>query len=134
MWPVKIQDSIVEMESKILYAAPFSPHFEPGEHGNIYEFRTYTFHVGSIPKVIERWGQHIAKRTELSPLIFAGFTDVGALNQWIHVWAYKNMGERETLRAKATQPGQWPPPRHESVILHKQQSTFAIPANWSPSR
>jgi hypothetical protein len=134
VWPPKIADFVLDMESKILHPAPFSPAFEPGEYGGLYEFRTYTFGPGAIPKVIEAWSPRIKARSAISPLIFAGFTDVGALNQWIHVWAYKNMGERETLRAKAMQPGQWPPPRHESVILHKQQSTFAIPAKWSPSR
>ena len=63
----------------------------------------------------------------VSPLIFAGYTDIGALNQWVHVWAYKNMGEREHLRASAMKPGQWPPPRGEGVVLHKQRAP-------SPSR
>jgi hypothetical protein len=134
VWPVKIQEFVVAMESKILYAAPFSPHFEPGEHGNIYEFRTYTFEVGSIPRVIERWGKHIAKRTELSPLIFAGHTEIGPLNQWVHVWAYKNMGERERIRAEAVKAGIWPPPRDPSVTMLKMESTLAVPASWSPLR
>ena len=85
-------------------------------------------------KVIESWSGRIKQRTALSPLIFAGYSDIGPLNQWVHVWAYKNMGERETKRAQAMKPGQWPPPRHESVVLHKQTSTFAIPAKWSPLR
>jgi hypothetical protein len=134
VWPPKIADFVLEMESKILHPAPFSPAFEPGQHGNLYEFRTYTYGPGAIPKVIEAWSPRIKERSAVSPLIFAGFTDIGGLNQWVHVWAYQNMGERETLRAKAMKPGQWPPPRHESAILHKQQSTFAIPAPWSPLR
>ena len=132
VWPVKIQEFILEMESKILHAAPFSPAFDPGEHGGIYEFRTYTYGPGSIPKVIESWGQRIKQRTALSPLIFAGFSDIGPLNQWVHVWAYKNMGERERIRGEAVKAGIWPPPRHESVVLLKQESTLAIPAAWSP--
>src|SRR5258708_30780373 len=134
VWPPKIQEFVLDMQSKIVHAAPFSPHFEPGEHGGLYEFRTYTYGPGNIPKVIESWEQRINARTAISPLIFAGYTDIGALNQWIHVWAYKNMGERETLRAKALSTGVWPPPRHESVTLHKQENTFAIPAKWSPLR
>ncbi len=105
VWPVKIQEFILEMESKILHAAPFSPAFEPGQHGGIYEFRTYTYGPTSIPKVIESWGQRIKQRTALSPLIFAGFTDIGPLNQWVHVWAYKNMGERERIRGEAVAAG-----------------------------
>jgi hypothetical protein len=134
VWPPKIADFVLDMESKILHAAPFSPAFEPGEHGGLYEFRTYTYGPGAIPKVIEAWSPLIKARSAISPLIFAGFTDIGALNQWVHVWAYKNMGERETKRAQAMKPGVWPPPRHESVVLHKQTSTFAIPAKWSPLR
>jgi hypothetical protein len=134
VWPPKIQDFVLDMESKILHAAPFSPHFEPGEYGGIYEFRTYTYGPGAIPKVIEAWSPRIKARSEVSPLVFAGFTDIGGLNQWVHVWAYKNMGDRETKRAQAMKPGQWPPPRAEGVVLHKQQNTFAIPAPWSPSR
>ena len=134
VWPPKIADNILEMESKILHPAPFSPHFEPGEHGNLYEFRTYTYGPGHVAKVIEAWTPLIKARSAISPLVFAGFTDIGALNQWVHVWAYKNMGERETLRAQATQSGVWPPPRAEGVVLHKQNSTFAIPAKFSPLR
>jgi NIPSNAP len=131
IWPPKAAEFILEMESKILHSAPFSPNFQPGQHGNIYEFRTYTYGPGSIPKVIESWSGRIKQRTALSPLIFAGFTDIGALNQWVHVWAYKNMGEREKIRADAVAAGIWPPPRHESVTLLKQQSWLAIPASFS---
>ena len=131
IWPPKAAEFILEMESKILHSAPFSPNFQPGQHGNIYEFRTYTYGPGSIPKVIESWGNRIKQRTALSPLIFAGFTDIGPLNQWVHVWAYKNMGERERIRGEAVAKGIWPPPRHESVTLLKQQSWLAIPASFS---
>jgi hypothetical protein len=134
VWPPKIADFVLDMESKILQVAPFSPHFEPGEHGGLYEFRTYTFDPGAIPKVIEAWSPRIKARSAISPLIFAGSTDIGPLNQWVHVWAYKNMGERETLRAQATKSGQWPPPRDASTVVHKQQSTFAVPAKFSPLR
>ena len=134
IWPPKAAEFILEMESKILHAAPFSTNFQPGQHGNIYEFRTYTYGPGSIPKVIESWSGRIKQRTALSPLIFAGFTDIGALNQWVHVWAYKNMGEREKIRGEAVAAGIWPPPRHESVQLLKQQSWLAIPASFSALR
>ena len=44
------------------------------------------------------------------------------------------MGERERIRGEAVAAGIWPPPRHESVQLLKQQSTLAIPASYSPLR
>src|SRR5260370_6430675 len=132
VWPPKIADFVLDMESKILLPAPFSPHFEPGEHGGIYEFRTYTFRPGAIPQVIQAWSPRIKERSARSPPIFAGHTEIGPLNQWVHVWAYKNMGEREKIRGEAVAAGIWPPPRHESVSLLKQVSTLAVPAAWSP--
>lgn len=133
-WPPKIADHVVEMESKILHPAPFSPNFQPGEYGGIYEFRTYTYGAGAIPKVIEAWAPRIPERTAISPLIFAGSTDIGPLNQWVHVWAYKNMGERERLRAQAMKPDVWPPPRAPGVVMQRMQNTFAVPAKFSPLR
>jgi hypothetical protein len=137
VWPVKVQEFILDMESKILHPAPFSPNFPVSQHGPLFEFRTYTYNPGGIPKVIEAWTPRVKARNEISPLIFAGFTDLGPLNQWVHVWAYRNMGERERLRAIAIPPGgggNWPPPRHESVTLHKQEAVFALPASCSPCR
>src|ERR1700746_2869715 len=55
-WPPKIQEFEVEMESKIVNAAPFCPAFTPRQHGNLYEIRTYTMLPGAAPTVIERWG------------------------------------------------------------------------------
>ena len=132
VWPPKIADFVLDMESKILHPAPFSPAFEPGEYGGLYEFRTYTFGPGAIPKVIEAWSPRIKARSAISPLIFAGSTDVGALNQWIHVWAYKNMGERERIRGEAVAKGIWPPPRDPSIVMLRQETMLAIPAKFSP--
>jgi hypothetical protein len=83
---------------------------------------------------MDAWAPLIKARSAISPLIFAGFTELGPLNQWVHVWAYKNMADREARRAQAMKPGQWPPPRPEGVTLLKQTSTFAVPAKWSPLR
>lgn len=137
VWPVKVQEFIIDMESKILHPAPFSPNFPVGEFGPLFEFRTYTYNPGGIGRVIDAWKPLIEARNAISPLMFAGSTDLGPLNQWIHVWAYRNMGERERLRAIAMPPGgggNWPPPRHDSVTLLKQEAVFALPAACSPCR
>jgi hypothetical protein len=81
---------------------------------------------------MESWSKNIGERVKVSPLIFAGYTEIGPLNQWIHVWAYKNMGERERLRAAGLKPGSWPPPRPEGIVMHRMVNTLAIPAAFSP--
>ena len=120
------------MESKILHPAPFSPHFEPGEHGGLYEFRTYTFGPGAIPKVIEAWSPRIKARSAVSPLIFAGHTEIGPLNQWVHVWAYKAAADRFRIRDEARAGGAWPPNTRGQFV--QQENMFVVPAEFSPLR
>jgi hypothetical protein len=134
VWPPKIQEFVNEMETKILIAAPFSPQFAERELGGIYEFRTYTFAPGMIPKVIESWNQSIEARVKLSPLVAAGYTEIGPLNQWVHIWAYKDAGERQRIRDEAVHQGIWPPKRGPEVVMLTQENLLAVPARFSPLR
>jgi hypothetical protein len=120
------------MESKILIPAPFSPPLEPRKLGGIYEIRTYVYKPGSIPKVIDRWSGAIAERLKLSPLVGAFYSELGTLNQWVHIWAYKDAGERERIRAEAVKRGIWPPPGGGGDLLLKQENVLAVPAAFSP--
>ena len=131
-WPPKIQEFIEEMESKIVIPAPFSPKLEPRRLGELYEVRTYTMLPGATPTVIERWAERIEGRTKLSPLAFCGHTELGALNQWIHVWAYKDAAERFRVRDEARRTGAWPPQTRGQFI--KQENMFVVPAEFSPLR
>ena len=129
-WPPNIREFITDMESKIFVAAPFSPKMEPRKLGGIYEIRTYTMLPGAVPTVIEKWAERIEGRTKLSPLAFCGYTDVGALNQWIHIWAYKDAAERFSTRAKATESGIWPPATRGQFV--KQENMLVVPSAFSP--
>jgi hypothetical protein len=130
IWPPKIAEFIETMESKILIPAPFSPPLAPRQLGSVYEFRSYLYRPGAIPKVIERWREAIGERVRLSPLVGAWHTELGPLNQWIHVWAYKDAGERQRVRAEAVDRGIWPPAGSE--IPQRQENLLAVPASFSP--
>jgi hypothetical protein len=132
-WPPKLAELIEHMETKILIPAPFSPPLEPKQLGGVYEFRSYIYKPGSIPQVIERWGAAIGERTKLSPLVGAWYTELGPLNQWVHVWAYKDAGERQRLREEAVKRGIWPP-QGGGDLLVSQENLLAIPASFSPLR
>jgi hypothetical protein len=133
-WPPDIHEFVLEQEAKILTPAPFSPRPEPRQLGGIYEIRTYTFAPRSIPKVIASWSEAIERRTRLSPLVGAWYTDVGPLNQWVHIWAYQDAGERARIRAEAVKQGIWPPKRAPEVVLLRQQNMLVVPASFSPLR
>jgi len=131
-WPPKIQEFLEEMESKIIIPAPFSPKLEERRLGNLYEIRTYTMLPGAAPTVIEKWAERIEGRTKLSPLAFCGHTELGGLNQWVHVWAYKDAAERFAIRDQARATGAWPPATRGQFV--KQENMFVIPAEFSPLR
>jgi hypothetical protein len=129
-WPPKTQEFIIFQDSKILQHAPFSPPLEERKLGNIYEFRTYTYQPGAMPTVLERFGKIIPERVKLSPLAGAWHSAIGSLNQYIHVWAYKDSGERERLRAEAAKIPGWPPVTRELMV--KQENALMVPAPFSP--
>lgn len=132
-WPPDIKEFVVDMETKILLPTPFSPALEPRELGKIYEIRSYIYRPGAIPGVIKAWQESIGARTKLSPLVGCWYTEVGPLNQWVHVWAYKDLDERLRIRGEAVKQGIWPPKSPEGMLL-KQENAIAIPAAFSPLR
>ena len=134
VWPPRIAEFIEAMDSKILIPAPFSPPLEPRQLGGLYEFRSYVYKPGSIPGVIERWAPAVPERLKLSPLVGAWYTEIGPLNQWVHVWAYRDAGERERIRAEAVKRGIWPPAGGGGDALVTQQNLLAVPASFSPLR
>jgi len=129
-WPPKVQEFLEEMESKIIIPAPFSPKLEERRLGNLYEIRTYTMLPGAAPTVIEKWAERIEGRTKLSPLAFCGHTELGNLNQWIHVWAYKDAAERFAIRDRARDTGAWPPNTRGQFV--RQENMLVVPAEFSP--
>src|SRR5262245_54057143 len=88
-------------------------------HTMIFEMRTYLMKPGSIPRVEELFGAGLPARARLSR--FGGFwrTEVGTLNQIIHVWPYKDLAEREHIRAEAIRTGIWPV-KIQDVILEME--------------
>ena len=131
-WPPKGQDLLLAMEDKIVEPAPFSPPFEERKLGNLYEIRTYTYQPGMVPKVIELWEKVIAERVKLSPLAACWYTVIGPLNQFIHIWPYRDLGERERIRAESFKLKGWPAPTREFLV--KQENMLVVPAAFSPLR
>jgi hypothetical protein len=131
MWPPKTQEFIVTQENKILQPAPFSPPMPETKQGNIYEFRTYTYQPGTMPKVLEAFSKVIPERAKLSPLIGIWVSAIGPLNQFIHVWAYRDAGERERVRAEASKKvSGWPPETRQYMVM--QENMLMTPSACAP--
>jgi hypothetical protein len=131
-WPPNTREFVVDQKSQIFIPAPFSPKLEPRQLGGLYEIRIYTMRPGAIPQQIERWASQIDARTKLSPLAFAGYSELGELNLWCHIWAYKDANHRAETRAKAVREGIWPPKGGQPGQTLIQQNMLVVPAAFSP--
>ena len=75
----------------------------------IYEVRTYTLKPGGVPQFEKNFGEALPHREKYSKLGAFWHTDIGPLNQVIHVWPYENLAERDQIRADAAKDPNWPP-------------------------
>ena len=75
----------------------------------IYEARTYRLKPHTVPKFMDEFGKAYEHRKAQSELAAFFFSEIGPLNQVIHIWPYKDAAERESIRAESVKGGHWPP-------------------------
>jgi len=81
----------------------------------IYEIRTYQIAPGSLAEVEKRFGEAYEYRKKYSELTAFWHTEVGPLNEIIHVWGYNDLAERAKIRAEAAKDANWPPKISEFI-------------------
>jgi hypothetical protein len=96
----------------------------------IYEFRTYTLHPRTQTEFLKRFGEALPKREKFSKLAAMWTTEIGPLNQVIHVWGYDNVLERTKIREEAVKAGVWPPATSE--FIQDMKSEILVPLPYSP--
>ena len=88
----------------------------------IYEIRTYQIEPGSTAEVEKRFGEAYDYRKKYSELTGFFHTEIGPLNEIIHIWHYQDLAERARVRADAAKDANWPPKiaefiRHQDVEI-----------------
>jgi hypothetical protein len=96
----------------------------------IYEVRTYNVRPGTLPEVEKRYAEAYEKRKQFSELAAFWHTEIGPLNQIIHIWPYKDLAERERIRGEAVKAKVWPPNIGEFLL--EQRTDIMIPFAISP--
>ncbi len=99
----------------------------------IYEMRTYTLKPGATGEFEKRFAEALPHREKHSKLAAFWHTDIGPLNQVIHLWAYQDLNERSRVQAEVRQDPNWPPPNLRELIV-SQESRILVPAAFSPLR
>jgi hypothetical protein len=88
--------------------------------------------------VLENWEKALPGRTQFGKPCFVGYSELGGLNKWLHIWPYASIDARNATRDKARDAGIWPP----SVLAAKegrnvipyvaQENKIVMPAKFSP--
>ncbi|MGO6711132.1 NIPSNAP family protein [Rhizobium leguminosarum] len=100
-----------------------------------YEIRTYRLKNGTIPqylKVVEEEGIEIQK-SHLGTLVGYFFSEIGTINEIVHIWAFASLDDREARRQRLLADPRW------QVFLPKIRDLIEVaenkimkPANFSP--
>ncbi|MFP6680063.1 MAG: NIPSNAP family protein [Dehalococcoidia bacterium] len=96
----------------------------------IHEIRTYDLVPRGVPEFLEKTKAMAPERVKVTPLGGFFYTEVGALNQVVHIWPYDDMNHRTETRAKVVADGIWPPD-NASLILNMQSDIY-FPAPFMP--
>ena len=75
----------------------------------IYELRTYTVRQGTLADVVKASStvSRDIRKDDYGKLEGYWFTDIGPLNQVMHLWSYADLNERARLRAELSKNPRW---------------------------
>jgi len=101
----------------------------------IYEHRTYRLKTGTVPayvKLVADEGIAIQK-THLGNLVGYFATDIGPLNEIIHIWAYADLVDREQRRNALAADPKWQAflPKIQALI-EVMETKILKPTAFSP--
>lgn len=103
----------------------------------IVELRTYTFHPGAVPKFVQLYeakGMAIQKAI-LGNMIGYFTSEIGTLNQTVHMWGYQGLDDRQKRRAELVANADWRAFLGEVMpLLITQETKILLPTAFSPIR
>jgi len=97
----------------------------------IYEIRTYGIAPGSLAEVEKRFAEGYEHRKKYSPLTAFLHTEIGPLNEIVHIWGYKDLAERARVRGEASKDPNWPPKIREYV--RTMRAEIVTPFDFVPA-
>ena len=101
----------------------------------IYEMRTYGMKAGTVPvylELVEEEGIQIQKG-HLGELVGYFSTEIGPLNEIVHIWAFADLADRAARRAKLAADPRWQRfmPKIQALI-DTMENKILLPAPFSP--
>ncbi|SIO95909.1 NIPSNAP family protein [Vibrio spartinae] len=101
----------------------------------IFEMRIYTIKIGQLNNYINHFetiGMPIISK--YATLVGYWHTEIGELNQVIHIWSYHDLNERSQKRIELYKDSEWLTEFIPEAMnmLEKQESKILSAANFSP--
>ena len=94
----------------------------------IYEVRTYDLVPRSVPEFLKRSGERLNDgRLNYSKLGGFWYTEMGPLNQVVHIWPYGDMNHRSDIRQKVVEDGVWPPDNTDLILNMNTEIFYPAP-------
>ena len=93
----------------------------------IYEIRTYILKSGAVRDYEALFGAAYPTRAKYSPLYGFWHTEIGPLNQLVHIWPYESLQHRADTRAAVNKDpsGAWPPKGNDLILT--QENDIVVP-------
>jgi hypothetical protein len=114
------------------YAAfPEVDFLQPGNLGPVFEVRTYQLKRPGLTPTFAAWAKVLEARTALSPLVTVMYAVNGVVPRFMHIWPFRSLNDRMSIREAAVKQGVWPPPGGLPHIETMQSEIF-LPAAFSP--
>lgn len=96
----------------------------------IYEFRTYTLKPRTLPDFLRGFNEALVHREKHSKLAACWITEIGPLNQVVHVWGYGSVDERDRIRTDARRDGTWSLENADMIV--DMTSEIMMPTPFTP--
>ncbi len=127
----QIRPLIVSQETKVLL--PVLPLQPPQDRGNVYELRWYRVQTGRVGEWLEHFKAVMPTREKYMRRAGLWQTDLGPLNEVVHMWVYRDLNERADARARLGQDPAWQKFLAASVsLLAHMQAAVLLPTPPSP--
>jgi uncharacterized protein YbaA (DUF1428 family) len=129
----QIRGMLVAQENKILSAQlPVKP---PVSEPNVYELRSYRTPVGRAGEWLAHFKAIMPVREKYSKNVGLWQTEMGQLNEVVHLWAYHDLNDRAAVRAKVMQDPEWQGFLGKATpILMEMKSIVLNPSPHSPMK
>jgi hypothetical protein len=121
-------------ETVILAPFDWAP-FRPVTGMGVYELRTYRLHPGQVGPYAAAMREALPIREKHSAPIGYWLVEIGPLNTIVHLWGYRDLGERAAVRRALAADAEWQTAVGRLMpFLQAQESKLLVPTSFSPLR